>query len=83
MNNPFSIERSSRLRAISLGAACGLMLASMGVPAQTPPSPPTASAPKPAVPSAPGLGVPAGRGAGVHGANSPFAPFSARDDVLP
>jgi len=83
MNNPFYIERSSRLRAISLGAACGLMLASMGVPAQTPPSPPAAGAPKSAVPSAPGLGVPAGQGAGVHGVNSPFAPLSARDDVVP
>ena len=27
-------------------------------------------------------GVPIGKGAGVHGANSPFAPLSARDDVI-
>jgi hypothetical protein len=83
MNNPFSTERLSRLRAISLGAACGLMLAISGVHAQTPASPAAAGGPKSAVPAAPGLGVPAGQGAGVHGANSPFPQLSARDDVVP
>jgi hypothetical protein len=83
MNNPFSTERLSRLRAIGLGAAWGLMLASTGVPAQTPLSPAAAGGPKSAVPAAPGLGVPAGQGAGVHGANSPFPQLSARDDVVP
>jgi hypothetical protein len=27
--------------------------------------------------------IPAGQGPGVHGANSPFAPLAARDDVVP
>ena len=36
----------------------------------------------PAVP-APLLELPSGQGPGVHGANSPFPPLVARDDVLP
>ena len=86
MSNPFSTERLTRLRALGLGAACGLILASTGVHAQTPPSPSppaVAGAPKSAVPAAPGFGVPMGQGAGVHGANSPFPPLSARADVVP
>jgi len=83
MTNPFFTERLSCLRAISLGAVCGLALASAGVHAQTPPLPRTAGGPKATVPSAPGLDVPVGQGAGVHGANSPFPQLSARDDVVP
>ncbi|TAG35415.1 MAG: DUF3299 domain-containing protein [Polaromonas sp.] len=49
-------------------------------------SPPAASgsakAAAPAVP-APLLELPSGQGPGVHGANSPFPPLVARDDVLP
>lgn len=52
--------------------ACGLLLAGHGALAQAPPAV-----------AAPGAGLPAGKGAGVHGANSPFAPLSARSDVVP
>ena len=34
-------------------------------------------------PDAPISGVPMGQGAGVHGANSPYAPLTERNDVLP
>lgn len=49
-------------------------------------SPPAASgSTKAAVPAAPAptLDLPTGQGPGVHGANSPFPPLVARDDVLP
>jgi len=86
MNNPFSTERLTRLTVFGLGAVCGLILATSGVHAQTPPSPSlpaAAGGPKSAVPAAPGFGVPMGQGAGVHGANSPFPPLAARGDVVP
>ena len=34
-------------------------------------------------PDSPISGVPLGQGAGVHGANSPYAPLTERNDVLP
>lgn len=49
-------------------------------------SPPaTAGSAKAASPAAPAplLELPTGQGPGVHGANSPFPPLAARDDVLP
>ncbi len=66
----------------------GLLLASGCVQAQlSSPLPPGSSKPAAgkAAPAPAPLGtidLPAGQGAGVHGANSPFAPLSPRNDVL-
>ena len=53
-------------------------------------SPPPAAGAKAATPAAPAapapatmIDLPTGQGPGVHGANSPFPPLAARDDVLP
>ena len=51
--------------------------------AQTLSSPIAGGQPKPAATPAPAMELPAGQGAGVHGANSPFAPLSERNDVVP
>jgi uncharacterized protein len=51
--------------------------------AQTLSSPIAGGQPRPAATPAPALELPAGQGAGVHGANSPFAPLSERNDVVP
>ena len=87
MRHLFSIQPWVRRARPGAGAACvlacGLLLAVSGAPAQTPPSAPTAGKPAGAASAASGLGVPMGQGAGVHGANSPFAPLSARADVVP
>lgn len=58
--------------------AVGVLFFAAGASAQTLSSPiaPGKSAP-------PGIDLPAGQGAGVHGANSPFAPLSERNDVVP
>ena len=61
--------------------AVGLLLFAGGASAQTLSSPITQIAP--AKNAAPGIELPAGQGAGVHGANSPFAPLSERNDVVP
>ena len=53
------------------------------VVAQTLSSPIAAGQSKSAAVPAPAVGLPAGQGAGVHGANSPFAPLSERNDVVP
>lgn len=84
MNNRFSTGSSTRRTPHGVGAACALacslFLATTGVQARTPSSPPAAGNPRSA---APGPGLPSGQGPGVHGANSPFPQLSARDDVLP
>ena len=74
-------------RLAAAGAlAAGLMgAAPIWVQAQTaPPARAADSRPKPGAPATLDdfSGVPAGQGPGVHGANSPFAPLSARDDVV-
>ena len=61
--------------------AVGLLFFAVGAFAQTLSSPITQIAP--GKNAAPGIDLPAGQGAGVHGANSPFAPLSERNDVVP
>ena len=72
------------LRTASL--ACSLLLAAATAYAQlSSPLPPGAAKPAAGKAAAEPLGsidLPAGQGAGVHGANSPFAPLAARNDVL-
>ena len=63
-----------------LATAAGLLFA-IGASAQTLSSPIAQIAPGKS--TAPGIELPAGQGAGVHGANSPFAPLSERNDVVP
>lgn len=86
MTNPLCIDSSIgtvwRL-ACAAALAGGLLLTASGLRAQVLSSPLGAANPKSTAPAAPGLGLPVGQGAGVHGANSPFAPLSARDDVVP
>lgn len=85
MNHTFFAEGLTRRTgpAAGLAWALALALAAGSVSAQTLSSPIAAGSPA-AIASAPrGLDLPAGQGAGVHGANSPFAPLSARDDVVP
>ena len=81
----FSMRGLWRLAAV--GALAARLMVAVPAGAQTPGAPParaTDSRPKPGAPASleDFSGVPAGRGAGVHGANSPFAPLSARDDVV-
>ncbi|MGH6639216.1 MAG: DUF3299 domain-containing protein [Polaromonas sp.] len=87
MKNPLCTDSSNGRRATGLGRACalacGLFLAAAGLPAQTLSSPLASGSPKSAAAATPGLDLPLGQGAGVHGANSPFPPLSARDDVVP
>lgn len=86
MTNPLCTEPSTGMvlrHAWVAALACGLLLAASGLRAQVLSSPLGAANPKSTAPAAPGLGLPVGQGAGVHGANSPFAPLSARDDVVP
>ena len=61
--------------------AVGMWFFVAGASAQTLSSPITQIAP--GTSAAPGVNLPAGQGAGVHGANSPFAPLSERNDVVP
>lgn len=84
--NDFSNLRGAWQVVVASALATGLMLA---VPAwaqsQTGPTARAAdSRPKPGAPASLDdfSGVPVGQGAGVHGANSPFPPLSARDDVV-
>ena len=67
------------LAAGLMGTAPGWAQAQAGPPARA-----TDSRPKPGAPATLDdfSGVPSGQGPGVHGANSPFAPLSARDDVV-
>ena len=87
MKNPLRTDSSSGRVALGFGPACalacGLLLAAAGLPAQTLSSPVASGSSKSAAPAAPGFDVPVGQGPGVHGANSPFPPLSARDDVVP
>ena len=62
--------------------ALGLALAGQ-LGAQTLSSPIAGGQPKSTAAPAPAIELPAGQGAGVHGANSPFAPLSERNDVVP
>ena len=62
--------------------ALGLVLAGQ-LGAQTLSSPIAGGQPKSTAAPAPAIELPAGQGAGVHGANSPFAPLSERNDVVP
>ena len=86
MNQSDFSELSSLWRLAAAGAlAAGLMGAvpAWGQAPGVPPARATDSNPKPVGPASLNFsGVPAGQGAGVHGANSPFAPLSARDDVI-
>lgn len=82
MNRIPTILRNRLGRACAL--ACGLSITAAGLQAQTLSSP-VAGGAKPAAAAtvAPGFDLPVGQGAGVHGANSPFPPLSARNDVVP
>ena len=62
--------------------ALGLALAGQ-LGAQTLSSPIAGGQLKSTAAPAPAMDLPAGQGAGVHGANSPFAPLSERNDVVP
>ena len=62
--------------------ALGLALAGQ-LGAQTLSSPIAGGQPKSTAAPAPAMDLPAGQGAGVHGGNSPFAPLSERNDVVP
>ena len=62
--------------------ALGLALAGP-LGAQTLSSPIAGGQPKSTAAPAAAIDLPAGQGAGVHGANSPFAPLSERNDVVP
>ena len=83
MTKPFGTEPSTSRVLRCAALACAMFLAASGLRAQTLSSPLGAANPKSTAPAAPGLGLPVGQGAGVHGANSPFAPLAARDDVVP
>jgi hypothetical protein len=88
MNNKlFSTGPSVCRKASGWGFAAvlagGLLLVGSGAQSQTPAASPAAGRANPAASAASGLGIPLGKGAGVHGANSPFPPLSARDDVVP
>ena len=85
MKNPLRTDSSTGF-GHACALACGLLLAAAGLQAQTLSSPLATGAPKSAAPAAaaaPGFDLPVGQGPGVHGANSPFPPLSARDDVVP
>lgn len=69
------------LSRLASAMAVGLLFFAVGASAQTLSSPITQIAPGKS--AAPGIDLPAGQGAGVHGANSPFAPLSERNDVVP
>lgn len=83
MNHPFFADGLTR----RTGLAWALTLVAGAVSAQTLSSPIAAGSTRPAAPApaaaSRGLDLPGGQGAGVHGANSPFPPLSARDDVVP
>ena len=87
MESIFSTDSSRQRRSTRLAAgcalACGLLLAAAGLQAQVLSSPLPAGSAKSPPATAPGFDLPVGQGAGVHGANSPFPPLSARDDVVP
>jgi len=80
-----SLTGLSRLAfAFASALATGLM-SSVPAWAQMPtPARAADSRPKPSEPATLDnlSSIPAGQGAGVHGANSPFSPLSARDDVV-
>ena len=78
------MPRISALRPFvsRLLVALGLALAGQ-LGAQTLSSPIAGGQPKSTAAPAPAIELPAGQGAGVHGANSPFAPLSERNDVVP
>ena len=82
MNSIFSAGSPARRSMTAIGLACCCLL-SAGAGAQTLSSPIAPGNPKPAASAPRGLDLPAGQGAGIHGVNSPFAPLSARGDVVP
>lgn len=82
MNLMFFADSPARHWAAAVGLAC-CCLPGAGAWAQALSSPGASGSPKPAASAPRGLDLPAGQGAGVHGANSPFAPLSTRDDVVP
>jgi uncharacterized protein len=73
---------ASRPSMSRLLLALGLALAEP-LGAQTLSSPIAGGQPKSTAAPATAIELPAGQGAGVHGANSPFAPLSERNDVVP
>ena len=73
---------ASRPSMSRLLLALGLALAGQ-LGAQTLSSPIAGGQSKSTAAPAPAIDLPAGQGAGVHGANSPFAPLSERNDVVP
>ena len=73
-------SRAAVCLAASIALLCGQLVAAADAGAQVLSSPIAADTSKVA---APALDMPVGQGPGVHGANSPFAPLAARDDVVP
>jgi uncharacterized protein len=82
---------SIKLLLLCAALVSGAAMAQLSAPI-TVPKAPSASASKPKADAAPAkpsassvtvAGVPAGQGAGVHSPNSPFAPLTDRNDVVP
>jgi uncharacterized protein len=82
---------SIKLLLLCAALVSGAAMAQLSAPI-TAPKAPSASASKPKADAAPAkpsassatvAGVPAGQGAGVHSPNSPFAPLTDRNDVVP
>jgi uncharacterized protein len=82
---------SIKLLLLCAALVSGAAIAQLSAPI-TAPKAPSASASKPKADAAPAkpsassatvAGVPAGQGAGVHSPNSPFAPLTDRNDVVP
>ena len=75
------LKSKACFKRLAPAMAAGLLFFAAGASAQTLSSPIAQIAPGKS--TAPGIELPAGQGAGVHGANSPFAPLSERNDVVP
>jgi len=72
------LKSVAHFNRLASGMAVGLLFLAASTSAQTLSSPMA-----PGKSAGPGMDLPAGQGAGVHGANSPFAPLSERNDVVP
>jgi uncharacterized protein len=81
MTRTYCISRTSTAGPFVSRLALALSLSMAGPSMAQTLSSPIAGG-QPAAPAA-SLGLPAGQGAGVHGANSPFAPLTERNDVVP